>query len=117
MPRNAKFPGWRHMTAAQRYNARKDAIFDTARRLGAFDSVLRYVATYVNAAGERTLMSAAQGRNTYANAADAQSWIDAVTANNSADNVAQIWGENPQFEVRACLCWPNHFDPKTVWFD
>lgn len=33
--RTAKFPGWRNMTAAQRYNARKDAIFDEAKRLGA----------------------------------------------------------------------------------
>jgi hypothetical protein len=37
MPKPSKFPGWRHMTAAQRYNARKDAIFEEARRLGAFD--------------------------------------------------------------------------------
>lgn len=27
-----RFPGWRTMTAAQRYNARKDAIFEDARR-------------------------------------------------------------------------------------
>lgn len=27
-------PGWRHMTAAQRYNARKDAIFERARMQG-----------------------------------------------------------------------------------
>lgn len=26
----AKFPGWRHMTAAQRRNAKMDAIFDGA---------------------------------------------------------------------------------------
>lgn len=28
-----KFPGWRTMTAAQRYNAKMDAMFDEARRL------------------------------------------------------------------------------------
>lgn len=27
------FPGWRTMTSAQRYNARKDLIFEEARRL------------------------------------------------------------------------------------
>lgn len=31
-----RFPGWRTMTAAQRYNARKDAIFDDARKRGVF---------------------------------------------------------------------------------
>ena len=29
----SKFPGWRTMTAAQRYNARMDAIWEEARRL------------------------------------------------------------------------------------
>lgn len=32
-----KYPGWRTMTAAQRYNAKMDAIWEQARRLGAFD--------------------------------------------------------------------------------
>ena len=80
-------------------------------------SVTRYVGTYVNSRGERTLMTAAQGRNTYATAAEAQSWLDAVSKNNSADTLRQVWGDNPRFEVRACPCWPNHFDPQTVWFD
>ena len=30
----AKFPGWRTMTAAQRHNARQDAIIEQARALG-----------------------------------------------------------------------------------
>ena len=33
--RKPRFPGWRHMTAAQRYNARMDEIFDGAKRLEA----------------------------------------------------------------------------------
>ena len=33
------FPGWRTMTAAQRYNARYDAIWDDARRRGAVGRV------------------------------------------------------------------------------
>jgi len=28
-----KFPGWRHMTGAQRYNAKAEAIWAEARRL------------------------------------------------------------------------------------
>ena len=80
-------------------------------------TVTRYVATYINKDGQRTLMSAAQGRNTYATAAEAQAWIDAVTHNNSADTIRQTWGDNPRFDVRACPCWPNHFDPQNIWFD
>jgi myo-inositol-hexaphosphate 3-phosphohydrolase len=81
------------------------------------ESVTRYVGTYVNKDGERTLMTAAQGRNTYATEAEAQAWVDAVAANNSADNIRQTFGDNPQFEVRPVPCYPNHFDPQTVWFD
>jgi hypothetical protein len=80
-------------------------------------SVTRYVATYVNSDGMRTLMTPAQGRHTFETATEAQSWIDAVTNVNSADTVRQVWGDNPRFEVRPCACWPGHFDPKGVWFD
>jgi hypothetical protein len=80
------------------------------------ESVTRYVATYVNRDSMRTLMGAAQGRFTYASAEAAQRWIDAVTAINSADTIRQVWGDNPQFEVRPCPCYPGHFDPQTVWF-
>lgn len=38
MKTTGKFPGWRTMTKAQRYNAKLEAIFDEARRLGAFDT-------------------------------------------------------------------------------
>jgi hypothetical protein len=81
------------------------------------ESVTRYVGTYVKADGMRTLMQAAQGRNTYATAKEAQDWVDAVKSVNSADTIKQIWGDNPRFEVRPCACWPGHFDPKGVWFD
>lgn len=80
-------------------------------------SITRYVPTYVNARGERTLMRAAQGRDTFAAAEQAQAWIDAVTQNNSAATVRQLWGNDPRFEVRPCPCWPVHFDPQTIWFD
>lgn len=81
------------------------------------DSVTRYVPTYINKDGERTLMRAAQGRNTFDTPEEAQRWIDAVTENNSNENIESVWGSNPRFEVRPCPCWPGHFDPKTVWFD
>jgi hypothetical protein len=79
-------------------------------------SVTRYVATYVNKDGMRTLMQPAQGRNTYEKPEEAQAWLDAVIKNTSADTIRQIWGDNPRFEVRPCECWPGHFDPKGVWF-
>lgn len=81
------------------------------------DFVTRYVPTYINKDGMRTLMGAAQGRNTFATEGEAQEWITAVTENNSADTLRQIWGDDPQFAVRPCPCWPGHFDPKGVWFD
>lgn len=81
------------------------------------DSVTRYVATFINKQNMRTLMTPAQGRHTHPTRAEAQAWIDAVTKNNSQDTIRQIWGDNPRFEVRACPCWPEHFDPKRVWFD
>jgi hypothetical protein len=80
-------------------------------------SVTRYVGTYVNKDGMRTLMAAAQGRHTYATAAEAQAWVNAVASNNVASTIKQVWGDNPRFEVRPCPCYPRHFDPQTVWFD
>lgn len=81
------------------------------------ESVTRHVGTYINKDGMRTLMGPAQGRNTFATAADAQAWVDAVSKNNSADTLRQVWGDDPRFEVRECPCYPNHFDPQTVYFD
>jgi hypothetical protein len=80
-------------------------------------SVIRYVGTYVNAEGQRTLMTASQGRHTHATREDAQRWVAAVTNENHPSTIKQVWGENPQFEVRECPCYPNHFDPQNVWFD
>lgn len=112
----ARFPGWRHMTGVQRRNERMHAIFERARELER-ERVIRYVATYVNREGMRTLMSAAQGRNTFATKAGAQAWIDAVSGVNSSETIRQIWGDDPRCEVRACPCYPGHFDPETIWFD
>lgn len=81
------------------------------------ENVTRYVATYVNANGLRTLMGAQQGRCTFATPEEAQHWLDAVTANNSADVLRRTWGADPRCEVRACACYPGHFDPIGIYFD
>jgi hypothetical protein len=82
------------------------------------ESVTRYVPTYINRAGMRTLMRNAQGRDTFDTEQEAQAWLDAVLSNvNSADTIRSLWGDNPHFEVRPCPCWPVHHDPQGVWFD
>lgn len=81
------------------------------------NSVTRYVVTYVNRYGARTLAQGCQGRYTYATEAEAQAWLDAMQANNGADTVRSVFGENPRFEVRPCQCYPGHFDPMGVYFD
>jgi len=81
------------------------------------DSVTRYVPTYVGKDGLRTLMRGAQGRNTFATPEEAAWWLGEVTNYNSAERIREIWGDNPQFEVRPCECWPHHFDPKGIYFD
>jgi 3-hydroxyisobutyrate dehydrogenase-like beta-hydroxyacid dehydrogenase len=81
--------------------------------------VTRYVATYVNKDGMRTLMTAAQGQYTYATPEEAQAWLDAVftTTTNSPATLESVWGKNPRCEVRPCDCWAGHFDPMGVYFD
>jgi hypothetical protein len=81
------------------------------------DNVIRYVVTYVNADEQRTLASAAQGRNTHETRGEAQRRLDAMLENNSSTVLASVYGANPRFEVRPCPCWPGHFDPKGVYFD
>ncbi len=81
------------------------------------EGVTRYVPTYVNKDGMRTLMRPAQGRFTFGTVTEAQGWIVAVTTVNTPDTLRQVWGDNPRFEVRPCECWPGHFDPKGVYFN
>lgn len=88
----------------------------TARKIST-ESVTRYVPTYVNRDGMRTLVLACQGRDTFETEQAAQEWLNAAVTNNSADRVREVWGDNPRFEVRPCPCWPGHFDPKGVYFD
>lgn len=84
-------------------------------------SVTRYVPTHVNKNGMRTLMLRAQGRNTFETADAAQVWLTEylkdVEENSGPARIREVWGDNPQFEVRPCPCWPGHFDPQTIWFD
>jgi len=79
--------------------------------------VIRYVPTYINRDGMRTLMREAQGRATFETETQAQEWIDAVISNTSRDTIRSLWGSNPQFAVRPCACYARHFDPVGVWFD
>lgn len=79
-------------------------------------SVIRYVPTYIDQNGMRTLMLPQQGRHTFETAREAERWIDAIRAHTSADTLRQVYGEDT-FEVCACPCYPDHFDPRTCWFD
>jgi len=79
--------------------------------------VIRYILTYVGENGLRTLACSAQGRHTYPTAEQAQAWLDSMLENNSRATLSQIFGNNPQFEIRACECYPGHFDPVGVYFN
>lgn len=79
------------------------------------ESVTRYVVTHVNRDGMRTLISAAQGRNTFATEAEAEQHKADILANNSHKTLRELYGF--PLEVRPCPCYPGHFDPQNVWFD
>lgn len=82
------------------------------------DTVTRYVVTYLNRDGMRTLAHAQQGRHTYATGGEAQDWINAARAN-SPEALETVYGADgaASLAVRPCECWPGHFDPIGVWFD
>ena len=81
------------------------------------DTVTRYVVTYINRHGMRTLASPAQGRFTYDTAAEAERYR-AVLSDMRKSVVKQVYGaEDPRFEVRPCKCWAGHFDPVGVYFE
>ena len=81
------------------------------------ETITRYVATRINQDGMRTLVGAMQGRNTFETDEQAQHWIDAVVANNTPEQLVNIWHCDPKLEVRPVACYPHHFDPLTCWFD
>jgi hypothetical protein len=81
---------------------------------------IRWVVTFVNRGGARSLVDAAQGTYTYATSGEAEQRLDAMFGPdnpNGAARIRAIYGDNPQFAVRPVECWPGHNDPKTVWFD
>lgn len=84
---------------------------------GGAQTVVRYVPTYVNKDGMRTLISAAQGGNTFPSAKAAQRYLRQVLKNNSADVLRRSFGDDPRFEVRPVECWAGHFDPCRIYFD
>lgn len=80
-------------------------------------TVIRYVPTHVGKDGLRTLMTAAQGRHTYATPDEAQAWIDAVWGANTERELATLFGPRDTWQVRPVECWPGHHDPKGIYFD
>jgi hypothetical protein len=79
-------------------------------------TVTRYVCTYVNQDGMRTLMTAALGRYTYETAEDAQQHLDAILCDNSASTLAYLYGHNFKPEVRSSIilrsrAWVSSISP------
>lgn len=80
---------------------------------------IRYVVTHMGRSGFRTLISAAQGRNTFETKEAASEHLAAIMANNPPATLASIYGL--PLEVRPVECWDmgdeRIGDPKTVYFD
>jgi hypothetical protein len=53
------------------------------------------------------MLGASQGRNTHATKEEADSYLAAVMANNSAETLKQYL----PLTVAPFWCWPTHFDP------
>lgn len=91
-----------------------------ARAHGFPPPVVRYVVTYRQPDGMRTLAFPAQGRYTHDTFEAARADLEMTFGlgnPNGADRIRSIWGADPRFEVRPCECWPGHFDPCGVYFD
>jgi hypothetical protein len=80
-------------------------------------SVIRYVATYVDKDGTRTLMLPPQGSGTFATREEAQAWLDALLAESTAETIRSDWGPSPRFDVRPCRCSPSDFTPQEIYFE
>ena len=81
------------------------------------DDVVRYVPTYVDKDGTRTLMRGAGGGETFATREEAQAWLDALQATTSAEAIRSDWGTSPRFDVRPCRCRPDDFAPQDIYFE
>lgn len=79
-------------------------------------AVKRYVLTYKAADGLRTLVGPQQGRYTHATREQAESFLARFIANNRPA-IIERYGPIESLQVRACACWPEHFDPCGIYFD
>lgn len=79
-------------------------------------SVTRYVVTHVGTDGRRVMANAAQGRHTYATREEGERMADLMRKNNRIEGgkLAGVFGL--PLQVRACPCYPGHFDPQRVYF-
>jgi len=82
-------------------------------------TVTRFVVTFINRNGMRTILGPVQGRNTFATRSEAADWVAAIVGGNASYRLAEIYGAQAvgSFEPRAVACYPGHHDPTTVWFD
>jgi hypothetical protein len=83
------------------------------------EPVIRYVPTVRGRRGDRVLVLAAQGRNTWPTPEEAQRWLDTLLQVNTPERLRSIYGPLApgSFEVRAVPCWPGHHDPQRTIFD
>ena len=81
--------------------------------------VMRWVLTFINVDGQRTLALPRQGEYTKATKAEIDTQIASWLKNTSMDTLKQVFGEKgpASFEARECPCYPVHFDPTNCWFD
>lgn len=79
--------------------------------------VIRYVISHINRDGMRKMTYSIQGLNTRGSKEEAQKDLQNLLANNTKDNLIQIFGEQSigTFEVSAIECYDGHFDPKGCW--
>jgi len=82
-------------------------------------SIIRYVWTYIDKGGNRTLAEPRQGRYTYPTLQQAQRRIDLILENSSKDTLDSVYGKDAwkTFEPRPVECYAGHFDPMNCWFD
>ena len=65
-------------------------------------SVTRYVITYLNRDEIRTIVGAAQGRNTWATQEGAALRLGQLISNTDAETLTWLFGDVANLEVRAC---------------
>jgi hypothetical protein len=66
---------------------------------------VRWALTVMGKNGLRVIAGPNQGRNFHDDRRSAVAYMDAVTGNNSADTIREVYGDKPAFEVRPVECW------------